>query len=106
MIDFLEQDIATFSDEDVGVAARVVHAGCKKALTQVMTIAPVRSEEEGERLTVTNVNAEIKLTGNVQGSAPFTGTLRHRGWRASEVELPSRIGAEGHNILAQAELEL
>src|SRR5690349_5429614 len=28
-IDFLQQDVAAFSDEDIGAAARVVHAGCK-----------------------------------------------------------------------------
>ena len=32
LIDFLQENVASFSDAEVGAAARVVHAGCKKAL--------------------------------------------------------------------------
>src|SRR2546429_445766 len=34
LVDFLQQDVAAFSDEDIGAAARVVHGGCRKALRQ------------------------------------------------------------------------
>ena len=34
MVDFLRQDVAGFSDEEVGAAARVVHAGCGKVMNQ------------------------------------------------------------------------
>src|SRR5688500_11069084 len=37
LIDFLQQDVAGFSDEEVGAAARVVHGGCKKALQRLVT---------------------------------------------------------------------
>jgi hypothetical protein len=48
----------------------------------------------------------IRLTGNVLGSPPFTGTLVHRGWRAAEIKLPK--ATEGHDVavLAAAEVEL
>ena len=29
-VDFIRQDVAGFSDEDIGAAARVVHGGCRK----------------------------------------------------------------------------
>src|SRR5580704_17185900 len=32
LVDFLQQEIASFPDADVGAAARVVHEGCRKAL--------------------------------------------------------------------------
>ncbi len=108
LVDFLEQDVAAFSDADVGAAARVVHEGCRRALRAHAKLAPVRAEEEGARITVPSgfSPGEVKLTGNVQGSAPFTGTLRHRGWRATELALPTAVGEHDPRILAPAEVEL
>jgi len=50
--------------------------------------------------------ATVRLTGNVVGQPPFTGTLMHRGWRVAEIKLPKL--AEGHDVrvLAPAEVEL
>ena len=52
LIDFLEQDVASFSDADVGAAARVVHDGCRRALRAHAKLPPVRTEEEGTRVTL------------------------------------------------------
>lgn len=108
LIDFLEQDIVSFSDADVGVAARVIHEGCRKALKGHIDVEPVRNEEEGTRVTLESgfdANA-VKLLGNVQGSAPFKGTLRHKGWRAKKVSLPEAIAGHDTTVLAPAEVEL
>src|SRR5580693_5788574 len=40
LIDFLQENVASFSDTEVGAAARVVHAGCKKALADHFTLEP------------------------------------------------------------------
>lgn len=107
-VDFLQEDVKTFSDAEIGGAARVVHEGCRKALQEHVTLAPVRSEQEGTRLTLEEGfnAAAIRLTGNVVGKAPFNGALVHRGWRVVEITLPKI--AEGHDvkILAPAEVEL
>lgn len=106
-IDFLEEDVATFSDADIGAAARVVHAGCRKAVREHFTLEPVRKEEEGVKVTIPSANPnEIKLTGNVAGSGPHTGTLRHKGWRATEVRLPQAVQGHDPRVVAQAEVEL
>lgn len=108
LVDFLEEDVASFADADIGAAARVVHTGCRKALRDHVKLAPVREEEEGARVTLPEGfdPAAVKLTGNVQGKGPFSGTLRHRGWRATEVSMP--VAIEGHDarVVAQAEVEL
>lgn len=108
LVDFVQEDIAAYSDAEIGAAARVVHEGCRKVLREHITLAPVRAESEGSRLTLPAGfdAATVRLTGNVVGQAPFTGTLAHRGWRATEVRLPQL--AEGHDarIVAQAEVEL
>ena len=107
-VDFLQQDVEGFSDPEVAAAARVVHDGCRRALRSHGSIEPVRSEEEGTQIEVVadyDSNA-IKLTGNVAGSAPFRGTLRHRGWRAIGFELPRPVGDHDATVLAPAEVEL
>lgn len=108
LVDFLEEDVASFSDADIGAAARVVHAGCRKALRDHVTLEAVRSEEEGARVTLAEgFDADaVKLTGDVRGSAPYTGTLRHRGWRVASLSLPKSVGEHDARVVAQAEVEL
>ncbi|MEN8130672.1 MAG: DUF2760 domain-containing protein [Pseudomonadota bacterium] len=108
LVDFLQEDVSSFSDADIGGAARVVHEGCRKALHQYFTIKAVRDEQEGARITLQKGfdASAIRLTGNVMGQAPFTGTLAHRGWRALEVKLPKIAKDHDVNVLAPAELEL
>jgi hypothetical protein len=107
-VDFVFEDVSGFSDADIGAAARVVHDGCKKALAEHLDIEPVRTEDEGAKVTLDKGfdAARVRLTGNVTGEPPFTGTLSHRGWRCARIELPKL--AEGHDatVLAPAEVEI
>jgi len=107
-IDFVKEDLSTYSDADIGAAARVVHEGSKKTLDTYFTLEAVRSEEEETRISLPEgFNAsEVRLTGNVVGEAPFNGTLIHKGWKVSKTKLPKI--AEGHDtaIVAPAEVEL
>jgi Domain of unknown function (DUF2760) len=108
LIDFLEQEIASFSDADVGAAARAVHEGARRTLRSHVTIEPVRSEAEGAKITLENgfdANA-VKLTGNVRGQPPHVGTLKHPGWRASKMKLPRAMDGHDVHVLAPAEVEL
>ena len=107
-IDFVEEDIKAYSDADIGAAARLVHEGCRATLREHFTIRPVRDEAEGSRVTLAEGfdASAIRLTGNVVGSAPFNGSISHRGWRVDDVRLPKL--AHGHNatVIAPAEVEL
>jgi Domain of unknown function (DUF2760) len=108
LVDFLQQDIAAFPDAEVGVAARVVHEGCRKALREHASIEPVRGEDEGARVKLdAGFDADaVKLVGDVKGEPPWSGTLRHRGWRATRLELPRLVGEHDAHVLAPAEVEL
>jgi hypothetical protein len=108
LVDFVEEDLAGFPDAAVGAAARTVHAGCKRALTELFGLEPVLREAEGAQVTVDRGfdPAAIRLTGNVVGEPPFRGSLRHHGWRAREVNLPPASGGEDGSVLAPAEVEL
>ena len=107
-VDFLQENVTAYSDTEIGGAARVVHEGCCKVVRDYLHIQPVREEAEGARLTVPAGfdPTAVRLTGNVVGQPPFTGTLMHRGWRVAEIKLPKV--AEGHDVqvLAPAEVEL
>jgi len=108
LIDFLQQDVANFSDEEVGAAARVVHGGCRKALQRLITPTPVLKESEGASVTVpAGFDANrIRLTGNVTGQAPFKGTLKHHGWVAAELKFPTLSESIDYRAIAPAEVEL
>jgi hypothetical protein len=108
LVDFLQQDIASFSDADVGAAARVVHDGCRKALRAHADIAPVRTEDEGTPIELSaGFDADtVKLVGDVRGQPPYRGVLRHRGWLAVKLDLPRVVGDYDARILAPAEVEL
>jgi len=107
-IDFIKEDISAYGDADIGIAARVVHEGCNKAINEHFTLAPVRSEQEGSKITLPEGfdAASVRLTGNIVGTAPFKGTLVHKGWQVTNIRLPKLT--QGHNaaIIAAAEVEL
>ena len=105
-VDFVQQELSTFSDAEIGAAARVVHEGCRRALRTHARIVSVRNEAEGAALTLERASEDVKLVGNVAGSAPFRGVLRHRGWRVEELSLPKVVGAHDPALVAPAELEL
>ncbi len=108
LIDFLQEEVAAYSDADVGAAARVVHAGCRKVLQQALALEPVLKDSEGAAVTVpTGFDAQqIRVTGNVAGNPPFHGALKHHGWVTTAVRLPAISESLDPRVLAPAEVEL
>jgi hypothetical protein len=107
-VDFLQEDVSTFSDADIGAAARVVHDGCRRALAQVVELAAVRTESEGApiELPVGFDAARIRVTGNVRGEPPFKGTLAHHGWLVKTIRMPKTNAGHDPKLVAPAEVEL
>jgi hypothetical protein len=108
LIDFAMENLSSYSDAEIGAAARVVHEGCRKVMGEHFSIEPVRGETEGSRITLNEGfdAAAIRLTGNVVGKAPFHGSLSHRGWRVVDVRLPRLAKGHDASVLAPAEVEL
>ncbi len=108
LIDFLQQDVAAFSDEEVGAAARVVHGGCRKVMQQFFDFEPAVKGDEGLTMAVPAGfdPQRIRLTGNVSGQPPFKGTLKHHGWVATTVRVPAVSEALDPRVIAPAEVEL
>lgn len=108
-VDFVQEDLgAGVSDADIGAAARLVHEGCKKVVSSWFDIEVVWPGQEGARVTVEEGfdSRRVRLTGNVTGEPPFSGTLAHHGWRATGARLPTVTEAADPSILAPAEVEL
>ena len=63
---------------------------------------------EGDDVTVPQDfdPSAIRLTGNVSGEPPFRGALRHAGWRAAKVKLPTVPTGQDPQIVAPAEVEI
>jgi hypothetical protein len=102
LVDFLQQDVASFDDADIGAAARVVHEGCKKALAGRVEVAAIFSEKEGAK-----VDAAAADLGSVKliGAGAKSGVLKHKGWRATTVKLPTPTKDFDARVLARAEID-
>ena len=107
-IDFLQEDMSGFSDEDIGAAARIVHEGCRKALGNHLQIEPIESQAEGSQIEVAENydSTSIRVVGNPPASPPYQGRLQHRGWRVANVTLPKLTASHNLNVLAPAEVEV
>jgi hypothetical protein len=108
LIDFLQEDIEQYDDVQIGAAVREVHRGCKAALKEVFGLSPVLNAAEGSQVEIEEDfdPMRIKLIGNIHGSPPFKGTLRHCGWKFTEVHLPEWTAKEKTDVLAPAEVEI
>jgi Domain of unknown function (DUF2760) len=108
LLDFLQEDIDAYADSQIGAAVRDIHRGCKKALAEHMPLEPVLREPENSQVRVDAGfdPSRIKLTGNIVGEPPFTGTLKHHGWRTARIVLPASTAATDPTVVAPAEVEL
>jgi hypothetical protein len=111
LCDFLAEPIDGFDDAQVGAAVRDIHRGLRRALSEHLPTEPVLRDHEDAQVRVDPGfdPRRIRLTGHVVGEPPYTGTLRHHGWRVREVKLPARVRGEAEHdlsVVAPAEVEL
>jgi len=108
LIDFLTENISPYPDEQLGAAARTIHEACRQVLERYLKLEPVLNSEEEQSVTVQAGfdPAAIKLIGNVTAQPPMRGTLRHKGWRVKEINLPPLPLGAARMVLAPAEVEL
>lgn len=108
LIDFLKEDIAPFSDAQVGAAVRKIHQDCAQTMEELVTIRPLRDEQEGATIHIPKGfnPAEIKIIGKVKGEPPYAGTLVHRGWKAQKRSLPKKTAEQMAEVICPAEVEI
>jgi hypothetical protein len=108
LIDFLMEDIAPYSDDQVGAAVRNLHEQSRAALERYVSLRPVIDGVEGTNTRFDSRDASaVKLLGNVPADGKASaGVLRHKGWRVEKIELPKIPSGQNVQILAPAEVEI
>jgi len=109
LVDFLQEPIAGYSDEQIGAAVRDVHRDCAALLERVFALKPVREEAEGTPVELSGDfdAARYRLAGRVPEQPPFRGTLAHHGWQATRCALAEWTGTQDAAlVIAPAVLEV
>jgi hypothetical protein len=108
LIDFLTEDVARYPDAQLGAAVRTVHETSRQVLERYVKLEPIIASDEDHPVTLQAGfdPACIKAIGNITGKPPLRGLLRHRGWRATHVNLPSLPEGAGRSVVAPAEVEI
>jgi len=108
-VDFVQESLDSYSDAQIGAAARDVHRDCGKVLDRMFALKPVLNDQEGATLEVPAGydTGCYRLTGDVTGEPPFRGVMVHHGWKATRCDVPQWSGSEmAALIVAPAEVEL
>jgi hypothetical protein len=106
LVDFLMDEVEGASDADVGIAARVIHRGCRQVIDSYFDLVPAYPGVEGVTLTVeSGYDPNIVDIVGGAGDPPFTGTLNHQGWRIRETRMPSLTSAFSASLIQRAEIE-
>lgn len=108
LVDFVRENLDDYDDEQVGAAVRGIHASLRKAVDERLTVETILEGEDGDAVEVPAgfEPALIRVTGNPSGEPPYKGVLRHGGWKASDVRLPTPTPGSDPTILAPAEVEV
>jgi hypothetical protein len=108
LLDFLLEDIQSYSEAQIGAAVRDIHRQCRVALKEHLDLQPVLSQQEGSTVEIPSGfdPSAVRLTGNVTGQPPFRGTLQHHGWRVKEIKLAPPPEGQDEFVLMPAEVEL
>jgi hypothetical protein len=107
LVDFLMEDIAAYSDDQVGAAVRELHDQCRDSMGRYVTLQPVIDGVEGTFAKTPSDDPNlVKFIGNVPARPPSGGILRHKGWRAAKVDLPALSAKQDAAIIAPAEIEI
>lgn len=109
LVDMVKEPLASYSDAQVGAAARDVLRDCGQVIDRLFGLTPLAEQEEGSEIEVPAEYdaAQVRLTGRVSGDPPFRGRLVHHGWLATKCELPEWTGSEqSRAVVAPEEVEV
>jgi hypothetical protein len=111
LVDFLQEDLSAYSDDQVGAAVRNIHRDARSVLQRLFHLQPVMNQSEGSSVQLSGPVDVLRtrVTGSRAGQAApgVQGVLRHPGWEATTCEIPQYTGSEAAKwTIAPAEVEL
>jgi hypothetical protein len=105
LIDLMSEDLAQYSDAQVGSAARPCLVQCAAALGRMFDLQPLVDAGEGDLVEVPGDASPIRYQWIGEGSAA-SGKLVHHGWQVSKIALPEWTGAEADaQVVAPAQVQ-
>ncbi len=105
LIDLVREDLAKYSDAQVGAAARPCLQQCAGVLDRWFALEPLLEASEGDSVEVPSDASPIRYQWVGESSAA-TGKLVHHGWQATKVELPRWTGDDADaNVVAPAQVQ-
>jgi hypothetical protein len=108
-VDIVSEPLESYSDAQIGAAARDVLRDSGKVLNRLFKLKRVVDTDEGEQVEVpaSYDTGKYRLTGNVSGEPPLVGELMHAGWEATACDLPTWTGGEqAAFVIAPAEVQI
>jgi len=105
LIDFIQEDISSFSDAQVGAAVRQIHSQCAVTVEKYFKLRPISDGSEGASIPIPEKldPSMIRLTGTIDQGAK-AGILRHKGWISTEQALPQQVGSRNQCVVCPAEI--
>lgn len=96
LVDFLQESVDDYSDEEVGAAVRELHRDCAATIERLFAIRRASAKEEGSAIEAPAGfdPARYAFTGAIPASPPFRGRLAHAGWVATRCDVPVWKGPE------------
>jgi hypothetical protein len=105
LVDLIQEDLANFSDAQVGAAARPCLQQCAATLQRLLSLTSVVDAQEGETIDVGSDASPARYQWIGEGTTS-TGKLVHHGWLAAKIELPKWTGeASDSKIVAPAQVQ-
>ncbi len=90
-VDLVKENLAQFSDAQIGAAARPCLQQCASALDRMVGLVPIESSPDGSIVSVAESASAAHYQWIGEGESA-SGKLVHHGWTASKVELPHWTG--------------
>lgn len=105
LVDLVQEDLAQFSDAQVGAAARPCLQQCAQTMSRLFSLTPLVEAGEGESIDVSSDASPLRFQWVGEGTSN-AGKLIHHGWQAGKVELPVWNGAaEDALVIAPAQIQ-
>ena len=107
LIDLVMEPLDGVEDAAIGAAVREVLRDTQKTLNRMFALQPLADELEGDsiNLPTSPSPAMYRLVGSATSAT--RGSVTHRGWRATQCEVPKWTGAASEsNVLAPIEVEV
>ncbi len=105
LVDLIHEDLAQYSDAQVGAAARPCLQQSAGVLNRLFALQPVVVAGEGATVDVGANASPMRYQWIGEGTAE-SGKLIHHGWQATRVELPQWAGdVDDANVIAPAQVQ-